>query len=78
MKKTTKRRAKKHIHPYRKPLPAYEVHCALQELAGELIVRANSISGPDLRKRNLWLSIAREVQKLEPHKLVDYPLLRRS
>lgn len=64
-----------YVHPYRKPLPAYEVHQVLEQLSSELVRRANGMPGRDFRVRNLWLSIAKEVRKLEPATLVDYPII---
>lgn len=72
--KRTRAKPKEFIPWWKKPIPAYEVHQTLQDLSNELIRRANAIPGRDFRQRNLWLSIAREVRKLEPAKLVDYPL----
>lgn len=64
-----------YVHPHRKPLPAYEVHQTLEQLSNELVRRANGMPGQDFRVRNLWLSIAKEVRKLEPATLVDYPII---
>jgi hypothetical protein len=77
MKKTKRTRSakpKKFAPWWRKPIPPFEVHQVLGKLAQELVDRANEIPGKDFRQRNLWLSIAREIRRLEPAKLVDYPL----